>query len=1109
MVDNKGVLVVVNYGTGKSHLMSVISAIATDADNLQYLQNKKFAQQMEPIAGKFEVLRIEIGGVVMPLYDVIMGYVQEDFDNRGIDFEIPEYSSVKSLKNVIQNMMMAFSDKYPEKGYLIIVDEFLSYLSSRDEREIVLDLEFFRALGEMCSKSKLRVVFGMQEKIFDNPRFSFVADTLKHVSDRFTQLIITKEATSYVVSERILKKTPEQKAMIRKHLEQFCGLYTGMSSRLEEFVDLFPIHPSYIDVFNKIYLIENRHILKNISVTIKGIFNTEVPQNAPGIISFDDYWPAIKSNGLLKSDVTISRVVNASQQLEDIINRAFPKPAYKPLATKIIYALSVHRLTTNGLDVQFGLTAENMKDDLCLHLPMPEEEADFLLSLVKTTLRDIMTTVSGQFIIYNDANSQYYIDVDKVVDYDEKIKQKASIMADGELNRYFYDVVYRCLEWDAKQYVTNFNIYEYDLNWDSHSIFREGYLFMGLPGERSTAQPERDFYIHIMPPYDENGSRVQNLSDEVYLYFKSSDEFREFMGLYAAAQSLAQISEGKDKDAYLNKANMLRKRLIKYLSENKNTCFDVLHKGQKRQMIEVLRGRYSRDMTFKDTIDLAASRCFDEYFCSKYPDFPVMKTKITRRNMADCARAAFDHFAGRKTQQSTLMLQSFGILDGDKIRPEGSKYAAYYIDQIRNLPPQGVLNYSDIFQPRFMEMYIDKKFKIEFIFTPIIFLAMVYGGYAVITTKDGKTITASNLDQIPKTSVMDLYEFKYLSRPAQISMAELKKLFEVLDINPALLDNPNDREKGVVQLLSKAQELANSAVLAANKLNNSFDLWGEPLANAAEVAMMQKACTAVRDEFSNYQAKFNTPAKLNNFSLSMEQVDTLAGQIATIQKIPQFVDFKSGCADIVSYIANIEYIDLGEAVKAEIDAAKAEFRSTRDSIMDGVSGETAAQKVDVVLSKLKEKYIDIYFENHKKKRLDITDAQRRGKLQEGRVLTSLRKLRSIEILSAAKLTDIETEMSDIKVCYELTPEELKSSHICPHCRYHLDDKVKNVYGVLDNLEIRIDNLLAEWTKTLLDTISDPIVASQKKFLSAEQQQAIDDFISSGALPNRVDDFFVK
>ena len=1109
VVDNKGVLVVGNYGTGKSHLMSVISAIATDADNLQYLQNQKFAKQMQPIAGKFEVLRIEIGGVVMPLYDVIMGYIQEDFDNRGIDFEIPEYGSVKSLKTVIQDMMMAFSEKYPDKGYLIIVDEFLSYLSSRDEREIVLDLEFFRALGEMCSKSKLRVVFGMQEKIFDNPRFSFVADTLKHVSDRFTQLIITKEATSYVVSERILKKTPEQKALIRKHLEKFCGLYTGMSSRLEEFVDLFPIHPSYIDVFNKIYLIENRHILKNISVTIKGIFNTDVPQNAPGIISFDDYWPAIKSNGLLKSDVTISRVVNASQQLEDIINRAFPKAAYKPLAKKIIYALSVHRLTTNGLDVQFGLTAENLKDDLCLYLPMPEEDEDFLLALIKTTLRDIMTTVSGQFIIYNDANNQYYIDVDKIVDYDEKIKQKASIMADGELNRYFYDVVYRCLEWDAKQYVTNFNIYEYDLNWDSHSIFREGYLFMGLPGERSTAQPERDFYIHIMPPYDAVGSRVQNLSDEVYLFFKSTDEFRDLMGLYAAANSLAQISEGKDKDAYLNKANMLRKKLIKYLSENKNTCFDVLYKKQKRQMIEVLKGRYSRDLTFKDTIDLAASLCFDEYFGQKYPDFPVMKTKITRRNMADCARAAFDHFAGRKTQQSTAMLQSFGILDGDKIRPENSKYAAYYIDIVKKLQPQGVLNYSDIFEPRFMETYIDKKFKIEFIFTPIIFLSLVYGGYAVITTKDGKTITAANLDQIPKMSVMDLYEFKYISRPAQMSMAELKRLFELLDINPALLDNPNDREEGVKKLLAKAQELANNAVLADNKLNNGFELWGEPLANAAQVASLRSACAAVKNEFSNYQAKFNTPAKLNNFGLSMEQVEELGQNIARMLIIPQLLDFKTGCSDIVSYIANIEFIDLGEVFKGEIEAAKADFRAIRDGVIDGAAGDAAAQKVDARLSKLKAKYIDIYFEEHKKKRLDITDAQRRGKIQEGRALASLRKLRSIEILSAAKLTDIESDMSGLKVCYELTPEELKSSHICPHCRYHLNDKVKNVYGQLDNIEIRIEDLMAEWTKTLLDTISDPIVASQKSFLSAEQQSAIDEFIDTGALPKRVDDFFVK
>ncbi len=1109
VVDNKAVMIVGNYGTGKSHLMSVIAAIATDEENLEFAQNKRFAKDMEIIAGKFEVLRLKVDGLTMPLREVILAEIEDDFANRGIDYTVPDLNNVRDNARLIKEVMQAFQSKYPDKGYMIVIDELLSYLTSRDERQIVLDLAFLQSMAEMCSKSRIRLICGVQEKVFDNPRFSFVSETLKKVGDRFTQIIITKEATAYVVSERILKKTPEQKAMIRQHLEKFSGLYGGMSSQMEDFVDLFPIHPSYIDVFNKIYVIENRHILKNISMTIKDIFDEQVPEDAPGVISFDDYWPAIKSNGLLKSDVTISRVVGASGQLEEIIDRSFAKAAYKPMAKQIIYALSVHRLTTNGLDVQFGLTAENLKDDLCLYLPMPEQDADFLLGAVNATLKEIMKTVSGQFIIHNESNNQYYIDVDKVVDYDERIKQKASMMAESELNRYFYTVVYGCLEWDAKEYVNGFKIYQYDLNWDSHNIFREGYLFMGLPGERSTAQPERDFYIHIMPPFGDVSADTHNLDDEVYFYFRGNDDFKEDLRLYAAANAQADISEGKDKDAYLGKAAILRKKLIKYLSENKNTCFNVTYKCQMRQLIEVLKGKYNRDMTFKDTIDLASSICLDEYFGTIYPGFPVMKTKITRKNQAENVRAAFDYFAGRKNQQATLMLQSFGLLDGDKIRPEGSKYASYYIDMIKKLQPQGVLNYSDIFQPANDNMFEDKEFRISFLFTPIIFLSLVYAGHAVITLKDGSTITASTLDKVPKTSVLDLYEFKYLSRPAQISMAELKKLFEILEINPALMDNPNDREKGVTELLQKAKEYTNSAVVAERRLTEGFELWGEPLANQQQVNMMRKAANAVKDEFANYSAKFNTPAKLNNFSLTSEQIDELGKQIQLLKRIPEYITFKTECQDVVTYISSIEFFDLGSSMKSAIEDGKAEFREIRDSIMDGVAGDVAAGKVVAKLDKIKEKYIDIYFEEHKKKRLGIDDAKRRGKIQEGQALSNLRKLKGIEILSGAKLSELEQSMAELKVCYSLTPQDLKSSPICPHCRFSLEDKAKNVAGQMEQMEDRIDLMVAEWTKMLLDTLSDPIILDQKKFLKAQEAKAIGDFVSSGTLPKKVDDFFVN
>ncbi|MGI6227760.1 MAG: DUF6079 family protein, partial [Peptococcales bacterium] len=148
------------------------------------------------------------------------------------------------------------------------------------------------------------------------------------------------------------------------------------------------------------------------------------------------------------------------------------------------------------------------------------------------------------------------------------------------------------------------------------------------------------------------------------------------------------------------------------------------------------------------------------------------------------------------------------------------------------------------------------------------------------------------------------------------------------------------------------------------------------------------------------------------------------------------------------------------------------------------------------------------FEAHKKKRLGIDDAKRRGNIQESLALSNLRKLRGIDILSGAKLTEVEQDLASLKVCYDLIPTELKQSSICPHCRYSLEDKAKNVYGQLDNLEDRINALVTEWTKMLLDTISDPLVLNQKEYLNAKQAKVIDDFVTSGELPKRVDDFFV-
>lgn len=59
-VDHKGVLIVGNYGTGKSHLMSVLSLVAEDAAYASTIHHPRVAEAATAIAGKFKVHRIEI-----------------------------------------------------------------------------------------------------------------------------------------------------------------------------------------------------------------------------------------------------------------------------------------------------------------------------------------------------------------------------------------------------------------------------------------------------------------------------------------------------------------------------------------------------------------------------------------------------------------------------------------------------------------------------------------------------------------------------------------------------------------------------------------------------------------------------------------------------------------------------------------------------------------------------------------------------------------------------------------------------------------------------------------------------------------------------------------
>src|SRR4051812_22667197 len=71
--DNKGVLVVGNYGTGKSHLLSLVSGLAEHADLVKAVRDESVAKASKAISGRFKVVRLEIPATKKSLRNIICG----------------------------------------------------------------------------------------------------------------------------------------------------------------------------------------------------------------------------------------------------------------------------------------------------------------------------------------------------------------------------------------------------------------------------------------------------------------------------------------------------------------------------------------------------------------------------------------------------------------------------------------------------------------------------------------------------------------------------------------------------------------------------------------------------------------------------------------------------------------------------------------------------------------------------------------------------------------------------------------------------------------------------------------------------------------------------
>jgi len=1135
--DNKGLMVVGNYGTGKSHLMSFLSAVVEHPDLTAFIRPSEKVKkpdgqlatvedELKRVSGKFQVLRTEIGYTTMSLRDILVAELEEYLATIGVKFTFPQSSQVSTYKPAFEQMMVAFEKQYPDQGLLLVADELLDYLRTRRDQELILDLSFLREIGEVSKDLRFRFMAGVQETLFDNERFSFVADSMRRVQARFAQVLIARQDVKYVVSERLLKKTVDQQAKVREYLLRFAHCYGNMNERLDEYVNMFPVHPDYFDIFDRITVVEKREVLKTLSLAMKRILDDDVPPDNPKLIAYDSYWNNLRENPAFRAVPDIRKVIDVSLTLETRIEQGFTRKNYLPMARRIIQALSVHRLSTNNIRAKTGPTATELRDTLCLYQAgiedMGGEAADNLLTLVETVLREILKTVNGQFITRVEDSGQMYLDVDKDVDHAALIDKRVESLDSNRLDLAYFTALTRMLERTDSYYPGTHLAWEYELEWRERHAARRGYLFFGTPNQRSTAQPERDFYLYFIQPNDAPVFKDEKCADEVFWrLIGADDDFSLSLKRYAAALDLAATSSGQDKKTYEDKASEFSNTMVKWLLQHINTAFEVTCQSVSRTVAEWIQSAQvsisltSSKLNVRDLVNLISSICLAPSFQNDAPEYPVFSVTITNDNRSQAAQDAIRWIRGvTKTQQATAVLDALELLDGERLATGNSRYTKFILDLLGKKGGGQVLNRGELItEDHGVEYMAADRYRLEPEWVAVLLAALVFNGDLVLAIP-GKKFDASMLDALAATSIDDLSRFKYIEFPKDWNTSALKLLFDLVGLEPGkaiLVTQGGLKAEEIVaqELTPKIGEMVTRLVMAQQALQSGLSFWGSPLYAENERSEFLTRIDSAKGFLETAQA-FNTPGKLKNFNVETATIQGHLVALDTLKEVEAIQTLVTDLNPMASYCSQAALALPAEHAWVEkmrdLQAQNiAQLKSPAKRNQPGFR-----QKVIQSLAQLKKEYQTIYSGLHTKARLNLSEDKRKAALLHDSRLEQLRKLATIELMHSSQLNEIQNRLIGLKPCFALTETDLQATPICPHCGFKPAAEPGNINAGahLKQIDQELDVLVSDWKKGLLDNLEDPMTQANLELLHPEYQQVIRAFLADRQLPDPVTNEFI-
>ncbi len=1092
--ESFGLQVVGNYGTGKSHLMSLVSLLAEDATLIDLVNDEKPKNDLKTIAGKFKVLRFELGNTES-LWEVITFQMENYLKGLGINFSFDGHGP-KPYFDKLLLMMAEFEDKFPDKGFLIVIDEMLAYLKGRSAADkLNQDLSVLQALGQACDKSKFKFIFGVQEMIYHSPEFQFAADMLQHVNDRYKDIMITKEDVAFIVKNRLLRKDEHQKQKIKSHLDPFLNLFTDMHGRTQDYVDLYPVHPTYFENFEKIRIGKSqREILKTLSNQFSEILEQDVPKDNPGLLTYERYWEDVQKSQDLMAIPDVRKVKEITDTIQDKIDSYFigARASKKPVAKRIVNACAIKSLQ-HELQKQNGTNTEHLVDDLCLTDKLATDR-DFLIDIIDSAAQQIITATSGQYFDKNAENAEYHLRIEGGINFDQKIKDYAATMADSQKDEYFFKFLEVNLPLDHDTYRTGFRIWEHSIDWKSHKTYRDGYIFFGNPNEKSTTQPRQHFYMYFMPIFDDSKKSRNHEEDEIYFVFDGlSKEFKEAVTFYGSALALEVRADSSQKPIYRQKIDELNKKARALFDQEYVQITQVDYQGKELPLSGYpLPGAGA---TKEQIFSTVASNVFEAWFEDERPNYP----KFTQLN-SPVAKDNFD----RLTKQALIKVANpelanrdgEGILSGLGCWVPGMldySHSPYAKSLLKMLTAKGegkVLNRDEIieFLDRSDNLWITRDFQVEAELEFVVMATLAALGEIEITLNSGKSINSTNLNELKEIQKQDFFSFTHIKPPKGLNLAALKTMF--IGLLGRDLSNQLKDPSTYTHLVSAANDWAKRTVTLLSKIQGGYIFKGIEIVSTDQAIKYRQHFTAFSG-FCDKLANYTTEAKIKNFAFSVEDLNRILPVKAEVEHLEKQLAELNLLNEDISYLQQCKQFIIESTFKDEVSEAINQLAQVL-----GKDDEAELEKYKKQLQKLKDRYADWYLNLYLKHRVSEKDHTQKIALLDSDDKAICDILKDADFLSSGQF------MQWLNKINKLQPADSKvNKHLiltAPYQDFNPADFEDAEVLSVKQLKNDLEDLLIQWTDTLKDTLDDPMVKKKMNLLDDSTQKLLSDF-KSGAV----------